>query len=94
MRLKEEEMKKSFMKTKGATLIFVCVAMIVTLLLTLVPANIRRVDLTVGDIYDYVTAVRKLRITDRSVQNPSDITLYLKIDGRCIELSQNGEIEI
>jgi hypothetical protein len=49
---------------------------------------------TVGDIYDYVTAVRKLRITDRSVQNPSDITLYLKIDGKCIELSQNGEIEL
>ena len=40
------------MKTKSATLIFVCVAMIVTLLLTLVPANIRRVDLTVGDIYE------------------------------------------
>ena len=34
-----------------------------------------------GDIFDYAAATRSLLITETEITNPSDIDLYVKIDG-------------
>ena len=36
---------------------------------------------TVGEIFDYSAAVKKLKITDDGIYNPTDITIYVKVDG-------------
>jgi hypothetical protein len=36
---------------------------------------------SVGDIFDYATATRSLLITETEITNPSNIDLYVKIDG-------------
>ena len=36
---------------------------------------------TVAEIYDYATATRSLLITETEITNPSNIDLYVKIDG-------------
>ena len=44
---------------------------------------------TVGEIFDYNDAVGMLIKEENSITNPSDITLYLKLDGVAITLSPN-----
>ena len=36
---------------------------------------------TIGEIYDYSEATKRVEITDTEVKNPTDIDLYIKIDG-------------
>ena len=38
---------------------------------------------SVGEIFDYEDAVNSVVITDTELQNPSDVDLYVKIDGAC-----------
>lgn len=37
---------------------------------------------TVADVFDYEDAVKALKITDDTIDNTSNITLYIKIDGK------------
>ena len=41
---------------------------------------------TVRDIFEYEDAVKALKITETEIFNPSDITLYVKVDGKRIIL--------
>ena len=37
---------------------------------------------TVADIFDYEDAVKSLKISENTIENPSSVTLYVKIDGK------------
>ncbi len=41
---------------------------------------------TVAEIFDYVDAVDALVINEGSVSNPSDLTVYIKVNGECVAL--------
>jgi hypothetical protein len=49
---------------------------------------------TVGDIFDYEDAALRIEITDSEVKNPTDRSLYLKIDGERIVLHPNSTVKI
>ena len=40
----------------------------------------------VDDIFDYATAMDRLRVTDTAVENPTDLTLYVELDGTRLTL--------
>lgn len=48
---------------------------------------------SVGEIFDYEDAVNALEITDTEVYNPSDLDLFIKIDGKRITLRAKSKIE-
>lgn len=37
---------------------------------------------TVGEIFDYADALKKLIISDGVVTNPTDLDLYIRVDGK------------
>ena len=41
---------------------------------------------TVRDVFEYEDAVNAAIITDEKIENPSEITLYLKINGKRVTL--------
>ena len=41
---------------------------------------------TVGDIFRYEDAVRSVRLTDTAVTNPTDVDLFIKVDGKRVTL--------
>ena len=47
---------------------------------------------SVGEILDYEDAVNAVTVTDTEIRNPSDIDLYIKIDGEPQILSANSHI--
>lgn len=46
---------------------------------------------SVGDLFDYEDAVGAVEITDTFVKNPTDIDLYIKVDGKRITLRRHSE---
>ena len=49
---------------------------------------------SVRDIFEYEDAVKSLKITNVSIENPTKITLYVKIDGKEAVISPNSTIKI
>ena len=49
---------------------------------------------TVVDIFDYEDAVKALKISEDTIENPSRIKLYVKIDGKETVISPNRTIKI
>ena len=49
---------------------------------------------SVGDIFAYEDATKKIKITDTEIQNPTDITLYVKVNGKKIALSPKSSLKI
>ena len=49
---------------------------------------------SVGEILDYEDAVNAVEITDNEIRNPSDIDLYIKVDGERKMLSANSYMTI
>ena len=49
---------------------------------------------TVGDIFDYEDAKNALIVTDDAVINPTDIKLYIKIDGERVTLFPHSEVKL
>jgi len=49
---------------------------------------------SVTDILEYEDAVKSVEITDTAVKNPSDRTLYIKIDGKRYTLAPKSEISV
>ena len=49
---------------------------------------------SVGEIFDYEDAVRAVRITSDAVINPSDLTLYITVDGERILLAPHTEYKL
>lgn len=49
---------------------------------------------SVGDIFDYADAVEKIEITDKEIKNPTDIPLYIKIDGERVTLRAGESLAI
>lgn len=49
---------------------------------------------SVGEILDYEDAVKAVEITDTEIRNPSGIDLYVKIDGECVILPAQSQIDI
>ncbi len=49
---------------------------------------------SVGEILDYEDAVKSVEITDGEIRNPSDIDLYIKVDGERKMLSANSYMTI
>ena len=47
---------------------------------------------TVGEIFDYSDAMARLEISDTEVYNPTDTTLYIKIDGEPTALASGERI--
>lgn len=47
---------------------------------------------TVGEIFDYHKAVGMLEISDKTIFNPSGLTVYVKLDGTPIAVPPHGEI--
>lgn len=47
---------------------------------------------SVGDIMDYDDSVKKVIINDKEIQNPSDIDLFIKINGKRAMLHKNSSI--
>ena len=47
---------------------------------------------TVGEIFDYVSAVKTLLISDDCVKNPSDVAIYLRLDGKDTVIDPKREI--
>ena len=45
------------------------------------------------DIFEYEDAVNMLKITDEGVENPSDLTLYIKVDGERITLAPHSQFK-
>ena len=48
---------------------------------------------TVADIFNYEDAVKSLKITDDGIENPSDVTLYIKIDGKETVIEPKSKIK-
>ena len=48
----------------------------------------------VGDIFAYADAVRSVEITDTEIKNPTDTTLYLKIEGESVVLGPHETIAL
>ena len=49
---------------------------------------------SVGEILDYEDAVKSVEITDSEIRNPSDMDLYIKVDGERKILSANSVISL
>lgn len=49
---------------------------------------------SVEDIFDYADAVNSLIVTDKKIENPTDIKLYIKIDGERIILAPHSKISV
>ena len=49
---------------------------------------------TVAEIFDYQKAVENIKITEDALYNPSDITLYLTVDGERTVLGPKSKIDI
>ncbi len=49
---------------------------------------------TVGEIFDYEDAVKALTVTDDSISNQSELTVYLKIDGKPITVEPFTTLQI
>lgn len=49
---------------------------------------------TVGDIFAYEDAIARIEITDTVLKNPTDLPLYIKIEGERILVPANSEIAI
>ncbi len=49
---------------------------------------------SVGEIFDYEDAVKAVEISDDMVKNPTDVTLYIKVDGKRITLAPYSEIKL
>lgn len=49
---------------------------------------------TNAEIFDYEDAVKSVIITDTAIKNPSDVTLYIKVDGTRFTLCPGCEIRI
>ena len=42
------------------------------------------------ELHDYVEALRSLEVTDTSVTNPSDVTVYILVNGVRVTLEPNA----
>lgn len=49
---------------------------------------------SVSDIFDYALAMKSLKISGTEITNPSDITLFIKVDGRVLEITANETVAI
>ena len=49
---------------------------------------------SVEDIFDYADAVNALIVTDEKIENPTDVKLYIKIDGERIILAPHSKISV
>lgn len=49
---------------------------------------------TVGEIFDYSDAMARLFVSDTEVYNPTDITLYIKINGEPIALASGERVSL
>ncbi len=47
---------------------------------------------TVGEIFDYESAIKSAEISENKIANNSDLTLYIKIDGNKVMLPPNDKI--
>ena len=48
---------------------------------------------SVGDLFDYEDAVKSVIVTENSLKNPSNVDLYIKLNGEKTILPANGEIK-
>ena len=39
---------------------------------------------SVSEIFDYEDAINALEVTDTEIYNPSELTVYIKVDGKCV----------
>ena len=49
---------------------------------------------TVGEILDYEDAIKEIKVTDTAVENPTDLTLYIKVDGERLILAPHSSVNI
>ena len=49
---------------------------------------------TIGDIFDYEDAIKELKVTDTEIQNSSDLTLYLTVDGKRVTVAPKSTLKI
>lgn len=49
---------------------------------------------SVGDIFSYEDAVKALRVTDTEIENPSDIPVYVTVDGNPLIITAKTTVEI
>ena len=49
---------------------------------------------TVGEIFDYEDAVCALVVTDKEIQNPTSVDVYVKINGECKVVFANSSISL
>ena len=49
---------------------------------------------SVGEIFEYSDAVARLEISDTEVYNPTDLALYIKIDGEPVKIAKGGKIAL
>ena len=47
-----------------------------------------------SDIFAYEDALKSLEKLDGGIKNPSDLTVYLKIDGECVKIAPNEKITV
>ena len=47
---------------------------------------------SVEDIFDYEEAVNALVVTDEFLENPSDLTVYVKVDGAEVTVAPHAKI--